>query len=71
MMRTTVTIPRELYLDAKAMDVNISRHVQQTLRYELARRKAERWATDNKAAIDAYNERIRTEGPALAGQMTW
>lgn len=51
---------------AKEMGINLSQTVDNFLSAEVSRRYWERWNDDNKAAIDAYNERITKEGLPLA-----
>lgn len=71
MTRTTITAPSEVLAKAKALNLNVSRFCQDALAREVARLAAERWYADNKAAIDAYNERVLRDGPSLLGQRTW
>ena len=51
---------------AKQMGMNISQTVDTLLADEVKRRYWEQWNERNKDAIDAYNERIATEGLPLA-----
>jgi len=71
MTRTTITAPSNVLAKAKALNLNVSRLCQEALAREVGRLEAERWYADNKAAIDAYNDRVLKDGPALAGQRTW
>jgi antitoxin CcdA len=71
MVRTTISIPADMAADAKELGVNLSRTCQFLLAPEIGRLKAQRWYESHKAAIDAYNERIKSEGSALTDQMTW
>ncbi len=51
---------------AKEMGMNLSQTVDSFLSAEVQRRYWERWNEDNKAAIEAYNQRIAKEGLPLA-----
>ena len=56
---------------AKDLGMNISQTVDGLLAEEVKRRYWEKWNTDNKEAIAAYNERIRQHGLPLAKYRTW
>lgn len=71
MARATISIPADMLADAREFELNLSRHVQESLGAELAQRKAERWQKDNKEAIDAYNAHVREHGCLLKDQGTW
>ena len=64
--------PANLSLNAKVLDaarelgLNLSQTVDELLAAEVRRRYWERWNQENRAAIDAYNERIAREGLPLA-----
>jgi antitoxin CcdA len=64
--------PTNLSLNAKVLDaardlgLNLSQTVDELLSAEVRRRYWERWNEENRAAIDAYNERIAREGLPLA-----
>ena len=47
---------------ARELGMNLSQTVDELLAAEVQRRYWERWNADNKAAIEAYNERIAREG---------
>ena len=51
---------------ARQLGMNISQTVDTLLADEVKRRYWEQWNERNKPAIDAYNERIATEGLPLA-----
>jgi len=56
---------------AKQLGMNISQTVDTLLADEVKRRYWEQWNERNKDAIDAYNERIATEGLPLAKYRTF
>jgi antitoxin CcdA len=64
--------PTNLSLNAKVLDaardlgLNLSQTVDELLAAEVRRRYWERWNEENRAAIDAYNDRIAREGLPLA-----
>jgi antitoxin CcdA len=47
---------------ARELGMNLSQTVDELLAAEVQRRYWVRWNEDNKAAIEAYNERIEREG---------
>ena len=51
---------------ARQLGMNISQTVDTLLADEVNRRYWEQWNERNKQAIDAYNDRIATEGLPLA-----
>ncbi len=51
---------------ARELGINLSQTVDTFLAAEVQRRYWERWNENNKDAIDAYNERIASEGLPLA-----
>jgi post-segregation antitoxin (ccd killing protein) len=71
MMRTTISVPRELLLDAKTMAINVSQLTQDVLQREVAKLKARQWAIENAVAIDEYNKDIRENGLLLEEQGPW
>lgn len=71
MSRTTITVPTGLLVEAKALQLNVSRFCQQSLAGELRRLKAERWAETNAKAIAEYNADVLANGLLLDDQGTW
>jgi len=61
-----VSIDAELLSQAKALDINLSRTLEQSLRSAVAEAKAERWQADNAEAIAAYNRWVAQHGLPLA-----
>lgn len=62
---TSLTVRADLLRDAKALRVNTSRAAEAGIEAAVKKAKGEAWLRDNKAAIDAYNERIDREGTLL------
>lgn len=56
---------------ARQLGMNISQTVDTLLADEVKRRYWEQWNERNKGAIDAYNDRIATEGLPLAKYRTF
>ncbi len=48
--------------EARAMKLNLSQFLEEGLRTHLKRRRAEKWAEENRDAIKAYNAYIERYG---------
>ncbi|WP_229428548.1 type II toxin-antitoxin system CcdA family antitoxin [Microvirga pudoricolor] len=62
---TNVTLPLGLVAEAKALQVNVSQACESGLAQSVAEARRARWLNENKAAIEAYNERIERDGLIL------
>jgi antitoxin CcdA len=62
---TNLSLNSKVLEAARELGMNISQTVDTLLADEVRRRYWEKWNEDNKAAIDAYNERINREGLPL------
>jgi Post-segregation antitoxin (ccd killing mechanism protein) encoded by the F plasmid len=62
---TNVTLPVELVAQAKALQVNVSQACENGLSRSVSEALRARWLSENKEAIEAYNERIERDGPIL------
>jgi antitoxin CcdA len=62
---TNITLPVDLYADAKSLGINISQVCEISLRDIVNLTKRERWAAENAEFIAEYNKRIEAEGPVL------
>ncbi|MGV6872776.1 type II toxin-antitoxin system CcdA family antitoxin [Pseudochelatococcus sp. B33] len=62
---TNVTLPVDLVAEAKALQVNVSQACESGLAHSVAQARRARWLEENRAAIDAYNERVEREGLLL------
>ena len=60
-------VEAKLLEEAKNAGVNISALIDKALRQEIAKR----WASENAAAIEIYNDRIEREGLWLDDHRTW
>jgi antitoxin CcdA len=62
---TNITLPVDLYADAKNLDINISQVCETSLREVVNLAKRQRWAMENADFIAEYNQRIEAEGTLL------
>ncbi|MEO0981142.1 MAG: type II toxin-antitoxin system CcdA family antitoxin [Pseudomonadota bacterium] len=60
-----LTISEDVIDTAKSLKLNASEAAEAGLREAIARRQAELWRAENRAAIDAHNARIARQGPLL------
>ena len=59
---TNVSINEGLLREARALDINLSATLERALTEEVRARKRAQWREDNREAIAAYNEHVRTYG---------
>ncbi|MGL6159494.1 type II toxin-antitoxin system CcdA family antitoxin [Microbulbifer sp.] len=59
---TNLSINSDLLVKSRSMHINLSATLEQALTQELAKREAERWRNEHKAAIKAYNEFVNEHG---------
>ena len=57
-----VSIKSELIDAARAEDINLSATLEAALTEQLRIRRRDRWQTENKAAIEAYNRDVDENG---------
>lgn len=62
---TNITLPHDLYADAKDLGINISQVCESSLRQVVSTAKRARWVAENAEFIAEYNDRIEAEGPIL------
>jgi antitoxin CcdA len=62
---TNITLPADLYADAKELDINISQVCETSLRERVNSARREKWAAENAAFIAEYNQRVEVEGTLL------
>lgn len=63
--RVSVTLPKALIEEAKAMKINMSKTAEMALAAEMKRRKEAQWLEENADFIAAYNKRIEEHGVAF------
>ena len=59
---TNLSVNSDLLFRIKEMDINISATLEKALIGELKKAEAERWAADNKKAIQKYNKFVEDHG---------
>lgn len=59
---TSLSINSDLLAKAQALKINLSAILEQALESRLAEAEMEKWATENKAAIRAYNDFVEENG---------
>ena len=59
---TNVSVNAALLQQAKALNINLSSTLEQALIAKLKQMQAETWATENKTAINSYNQHIEQNG---------
>jgi len=57
-----MSIRADIIADAKAYKINASEVSEAALAAAVKKAKEEEWIKENRGAIQAYNERIRTHG---------
>jgi antitoxin CcdA len=57
-----VSINRELLNRARSADLNLSSILETVLEQRLRQQARERWLTENRAGIEAYNEQVERDG---------
>jgi antitoxin CcdA len=62
---TNISLPMDVYLDAKALRINISQVCEQVLREVIRAQKDREWSEKNAAFIAHYNKMVEAEGVAL------
>lgn len=59
---TNLSINADLLAKARQLDINLSAALEQALAETLRQRQREQWLAENRAAMDAYNEQVETQG---------
>jgi antitoxin CcdA len=57
-----VSINRELLNRARSADLKLSSILEAALEQRLRQQARERWLTENRAGIEAYNEQVERDG---------
>jgi len=57
-----LSVDAELLARAREVDVNLSATFEEALKARTREEERKRWVEENRDAIEAYNERIRTHG---------
>jgi len=59
---TNLSINSDLLAKTRALKINLSATLERALESELAKVEAKKWALENKAAIQAYNDFVDENG---------
>jgi antitoxin CcdA len=59
---TNLSINSDLLAKTRALKINLSAEFEHALESKLAQAEAKKWATENKAAIKAYNQFVEEHG---------
>ncbi len=59
---TNLSVNADLLDQAKALNINLSRTLEESLEQRIRQENRRKWLVDNKEAIDAYNKRIEEYG---------
>ena len=59
---TNVSIDARLLAQARELDINLSKSLEDALRERIARAAGERWRRATAKAIEAHNERVAKKG---------
>jgi len=65
---TNLSIDAQLLQSAKDAGINLSAALEERLREILRERERQAWREENRAAIEAYNERIERDGVFSIGR---
>ena len=57
-----LSINRDLLDKAKALNINLSATLEESLRHKIRAAEGERWRQENKSAIEAYNDFVAEHG---------
>lgn len=59
---TNLSVNSDLLAKTRALKINLSATLERALENELAETEARKWASENKPAIQAYNEFVEEHG---------
>ena len=59
---TNLSVNSDLLQKCRTMNINLSATLEQALKEILAKQSAQKWAEENKNAINAYNEFVDEHG---------
>lgn len=59
---TNLTVNSDLLSQAKALGINVSAVLEQSLAEQVKKLKAEAWVRENQSAIQAYNRDVEDHG---------
>lgn len=59
---TNLSVNVDLLEQARALNINLSRALEESLEARIREEKRRRWLMENKQAIEAYNKRVEEHG---------
>jgi len=59
---TNLSINSDLLSKSKALNINLSATLENALKKELAKSKSKKWKSQNRAAIQSYNDFVEKNG---------
>jgi len=59
---TNLSLNSDLLQQARALNINLSAAVEQALAELVRQKQQELWLTNNREAIDAYNQQVQEHG---------
>lgn len=62
---TNVTLPAPLLHQARALEINVSQACERGLRDAVANARRQRWLTDNRDSMEAWNAHVSAHGLPL------
>ncbi|HJW44786.1 MAG TPA: type II toxin-antitoxin system CcdA family antitoxin [Geothrix sp.] len=66
-----LSLDGDLLKEARDLGLNLSGVAEEAIAYAVKARQAERWAEENRVAIEAYNRRIEAQGVFSDGVRTF
>jgi antitoxin CcdA len=57
-----LSVNSDLLQKTRALNINLSATLERALQEELAKREADQWVEENRAAIKSYNEFVEQHG---------
>lgn len=64
---TNVSINSDLLKEAKSLNINLSRTLEERLAEIITEKRSQQWLKENKSALESYNERIAKDGEFSKG----
>ena len=59
---TNLSVNSDLLSKSRALDINLSATLEQALQAKLAQANTEKWASENRKSIRAYNDFVEEHG---------
>ena len=62
---TNVTLDNDLLAEVKALEMNLSRAAEESIRLAVVRSRSEQWLEENHEALESSNEYVEKRGLSL------